>query len=84
MLLQLYYINVREGQRSNQEWTIQKTRSTFGTTQTTKTNKNTTQKANKIRNTDPTKKSRVNPGTHKGKLSPIAKSRNKIKIIVLY
>ena len=82
MLSQLYYINVREGQRDNQEWTIQKHGQPLAQHKQRRQKKFTTQKTKKISNTDPTKKSRVNPCALNGKLFPILTSGCLVKLEV--
>jgi len=56
----LYYINARETQRGNQQWTIQRHCNIGYTRHRTKKNKakkyNTTQKIKKMSNKDPIKK----------------------------
>ena len=71
--------NVREGQRDNQEWTIKNGQSKdtvnlWHNTNNEDKKNTTTQKTKKISNTDPTKKSRVNPCALNGKLFPILTS----------
>ena len=66
-----YNINVRENRRGNQEWTIQRHCHRLGTQDTGRRQKKTPQNQPyteniKMSNTDPRKKTGVNPGALEG------------------